>query len=257
MIYRDYAAIYDLAGQGRFSAWMAAWTLEWLHARGERPRAVLDLACGSGVAALAFAAAGCRVVGVDRSAAMLAQARARLPEGADVLLAQGDIRALDGALAPLAAQGVRPGIFDLAVCFADSLNYQTGDGDLERTLAGARAALGPGGYLVCDLNSPAELATWDERDLVSYDGPECLVYNRLSYDPDTRLGTGRIVWFARDGGRWWRGEETHTERAWDQAEITATAKAAGLTALGCHSPDGGPVSEETRRVIYVMRNSNP
>ncbi|HEU4329252.1 MAG TPA: class I SAM-dependent methyltransferase [Roseiflexaceae bacterium] len=255
MIYRDYATIYDLADQGRFGAWMATWTLERLRACGERPQTVLDLACGSGTAIQVFASAGCRVVGVDRSAAMLAQARARQPAQADVLLAEGDIRALDEALAPLVAQGVGPGAFDLAVCFADSLNYQTGDGDLERVLAGARTALRPGGYLVCDLNSPAEFATWDERDLVSYDGADCLVYNRLSYDPDTRLGTGRIVWFARDGGRWWRGEETHTERAWDHAELAAAATAVGLTLIERHSPDGTPVSEETRRVIYVMRHA--
>ncbi|GAB4199506.1 MAG: class I SAM-dependent methyltransferase [Roseiflexaceae bacterium] len=248
MIYHDYAAIYDQAGQDRFGTWMAAWTLDWLRTRGEQPAAVLDLACGSGAATLAFAAAGCRVVGVDRSAAMLAAARARLPANADVLLAEGDIR-------NLAAQGFQPGAFDLAVCFADSLNYQTGDGDLERVLVGVRAVLRPGGYLVCDLNTPAEFATWDECDLVSYDGPDCLVYNRLSYDPDTRLGTGRIVWFVRAGDHWQRGEETHTERAWEHAELVAAATVAGLALVERHSPNGEPVSEATRRLIYVMRNA--
>lgn len=42
---------------------------------------VLDLGCGSGRDLAAFAAAGCRVTGLDPSAAMLDLCRARLPEG--------------------------------------------------------------------------------------------------------------------------------------------------------------------------------
>ena len=42
---------------------------------------VLDLGCGSGRDLEAFAAAGCRVTGIDPSAAMLDLCRRRLPEG--------------------------------------------------------------------------------------------------------------------------------------------------------------------------------
>ena len=75
-MYDSYAAIYDLAGQGRFGEQMARWVLRWLSERDKRPGRVLDLACGTGAAALVFAQAGCEIVGVDSSAAMLDTASA-------------------------------------------------------------------------------------------------------------------------------------------------------------------------------------
>src|SRR5262249_14541465 len=111
-----------------------------------------------------------------------------------------------------------PSSFDLVTCFADSLNYQIADGDLDRVFAGAAAALGAGGHLVCDLNSEAEYTTWDDRDVVTHDGRDYLVYNKLSYDPETHLAAGRIVWFVRETELWWRGDETHTQRAWSETE---------------------------------------
>lgn len=53
---------------------------------------VLDVGCGTGAFLAAFAAAGCRVAGLDASAPMLAEARRRL--GSAALLAQGDATAL-------------------------------------------------------------------------------------------------------------------------------------------------------------------
>jgi SAM-dependent methyltransferase len=94
-IYDSYAPIYDLIGQGRFGARMARWTLEWLATHDIRPWRVLDLACGTGAAALVFAEAGYQVVGIDRSAAMLAIARGKARDsGYDVTFLDGDIRGL-------------------------------------------------------------------------------------------------------------------------------------------------------------------
>src|SRR6266487_889433 len=94
-IYEAYASIYDAIGQGRFSARMAAWALEWVAERGQSPAYILDLACGTGEAALVFAAAGCEVTGVDQSAAMLDIARGKARDaGYDVRYLKGDIREL-------------------------------------------------------------------------------------------------------------------------------------------------------------------
>ena len=53
---------------------------------------VLDMGCGTGRQALYLSKAGIRVVGVDRSPAMLAQARKKTPDS--VGLVQGDLREL-------------------------------------------------------------------------------------------------------------------------------------------------------------------
>ncbi len=95
-IYDTYAPVYDAIGQGHFGTHMASWALGWLGARGLRATRVLDLACGTGAAALAFAESGCQVVGVDRSPAMLSIARGRARDaGHQVAFVEGDIRELN------------------------------------------------------------------------------------------------------------------------------------------------------------------
>ncbi|HJZ45735.1 MAG TPA: class I SAM-dependent methyltransferase [Roseiflexaceae bacterium] len=263
-IYEAYAPIYDAIGQGQFSARMAAWTLGWLAERGAQPTRVLDLACGTGEAALIFAAAGCDVAGVDLSSAMLEIARGKARDaGFAISFVQADMRELKIENEKLRIDRPRDRTFsqfsilnsqfDLVSSFYDSLNYLIDHSDLERVFAGAAAALATGGYLVFDLNAAAEYATWDERDRVTYDGRDCLVYNKLSYDPSEHMATGRIVWFVREIERWWRGEETHVERAWEDAEVLAALDCAGLALVGRYDVAGGAAAKDAARVIYVAQ----
>jgi len=267
-IYEAYAPIYDAIGQGRFSARMAQWALRWLPEQGAWPNRVLDLACGTGEAALVFAAAGCEVAGVDLSAAMLEIARGKARDaGYAVAFVQSDIRELPTederpttkdqqlTINTLSSCVFRPSSFVLVTCFYDSLNYLIDDGDLDRVFEGAAVALAPGGYLVFDLNTAAEYATWDERDSVTYDGSDCLVYNKLSYDSATRLAAGRIVWFVRELERWWRGEETHAERAWKDAEVLGALDGAGLALVGRYDVTGDVAANDAARVVYVARRA--
>src|SRR5262249_41533545 len=134
-IYDTYAAVYDAIGQGRFSKQLAEWALQWLAARGLRPTHVLDLACGTGDAALVYAAAGCLVVGVDRSRPMLEIARGKARDaGYAITFVEGDIGNLsvvderqktkDQKSFPsddcqLSSFVLRPSFFDLVTCFYD------------------------------------------------------------------------------------------------------------------------------------------
>ena len=264
-IYNGYAPIYDAIGQGRFGEHMAHWALGWLSARGLRPARVLDLACGTGGAALAFAAVGCQVAGVDRSPSMLSIAYGRVRDaGYDIAFAEGDIRELrieneewrkDWATSH-SAFCILHSAFDLVTCFYDSLNYLLDDGDLDCVFAGAAAALRPGGHIVFDMNTNAEYATWDERDVVTYDGRDCLVYNKLSYDPDARLAEGRIVWFVRETELWWRGEETHIQRAWSDGEVYDALARAGLALAGRYDVEGNETHENAGRLLYVAKKSS-
>jgi SAM-dependent methyltransferase len=269
-IYQAYAPIYDAIGQGQFSARMAAWALAKLAECGiDQPARVLDLACGTGEAALVFAAAGCEVTGVDRSAAMLEIARGKARDaGYHVELIHGDIRELlsederpktnDQRLQSdtLSSFVFRPSSFGLVTCFYDSLNYLIDDGDLDRVCAGVARVLRPTGTMIFDLNTAAEYATWDERDRVTHDGRDCLVFNQLSYDPDACLATGRIVWFVRECDRWWRGEETHVERAWHDDQVWAALAGAGLMLVGRYDLTGGVAAQHPPRVVYVARRAN-
>jgi SAM-dependent methyltransferase len=245
MIYADYAPIYEAMGQGAFAETLLRRALADLPTP---PRRALDLACGTGAATLALAAAGVDVVGVDRSPQMLAIAQAKARDRQlPARFVEADLRALPGVAALNEASA-----FDLITCFYDSLNYLIDAGDLELVFAAAARVLVPEGRLLFDLNTAHEFATWRESDQVVHDADGLLVYNRLAYAPHTRLATGRIVWFVRDGTRWWRGEETHIERAWDEAELLAALHATGLRLLARHTPEWMPAPSDAPRVVYEV-----
>jgi hypothetical protein len=75
----------------------------------------------------------------------------------------------------------------------------------------------------------------------------------LSYDPATRLATGRIVWFVREIEVWWRGKETHTERAWMYAEVRAALAQAGLALVERLDVEGREATDDAARLIYIAQ----
>lgn len=145
-----------------FAPWFDAWQrafgpaydaliLERVTAMLPRPPArVADLGGGTGDLVVALAARGYDVVGVDRSAPMLAIARAKAAAaGVRASFVEQDLRTLSLAV-PL----------DAAVCVYTVLNQLTGDDDLDRAFAAVRDALVPGGSFVFELNLPATYARW-------------------------------------------------------------------------------------------------
>jgi SAM-dependent methyltransferase len=244
-IYESYAPIYDAIGQGSFAEDLTRHIL----ASAPAPRRALDLACGTGAAALVLAESGARVIGVDRSQDMLRIARARSRDrGMSVRWVAADIRRL--SLSPAARGALRPASFDLVTCLYDSLNYLGAHEDLAAVCAGAARLLRPGGRFVFDLNTVYEFDSWDDTDQVVFDSPDLLVYNRLSYDAERRIARGRIVWFVREIECWYRGEEIHEERSWDDAEVRAALGNAGLSLVARHTPQWAPAPADAPRVVY-------
>ncbi|WP_322489792.1 class I SAM-dependent methyltransferase [Chloroflexus sp.] len=243
MIYHDYAPIYHAAGQAAFGTALAQIILAQLPAP---PQRVLDLACGTGAAALVLAAAGATVVGVDGSPAMLAIARAQARQrGLVIEWIEADIRALpDDARLP-------PASFDLCTCLFDSLNHLTDDDDLVKVCRAVGRLLRPGGQFIFDLNTLAGFRTWYEYDQVLFDGPDLLVVNRLHFDHEQQRAYGRFVWFQRRGERWWRSEETHCERPWHDDEIAAALASGGLRLAARLTSAWTPAADDASRVVYV------
>ncbi len=146
---------------------------------------VLELGCGTGRITAPLGRTGLPVVGIDRSAAMLAYARRRLRRAGRQVrarLVRGDIRAL-----PFSA-----GAFALVVAPYGILQSLLSDVDLDAALAAAARMLPPGGRLGIDL--VPDVPRWKEyRRRVSLSGqrgrrgPPIMLVESVRQDPDRQL----------------------------------------------------------------------
>ncbi|MCA1665914.1 MAG: class I SAM-dependent methyltransferase [Thermomicrobia bacterium] len=247
--YAAYAAVYDVQGQSRWSERMVAFLGDLLPRYDAVPRRVLDLACGTGTAALRFAAQGYAVTAIDGSAPMLEVARQKAAqEGATISFSQQDMRAF-----------TTPEPVDLLTCFYDSLNYLTDPADLARTFSCMRAALAPDGLAVFDMNTRAGLAAdWNGACWVQEIG-ETYFIQQAEWDAVTAIATMTLTCFVRLGHEYRRFEEVHTERGYTLDEITAALTSAGLTVLDAFAcltrlgPTFEPPGETTGRIVLVAR----
>jgi SAM-dependent methyltransferase len=152
--------------------------------------AVLELGCGTGRIALPLGRAGVPLVGIDRSAPMLARARRRIRRSklqSRVRLVRGDIRhlpfsAFAPARDPQAGATARPrrrvpddhaaragGPFAIVIAPYGILQSLLRERDLKATLDAVHATLQPGGTFAMEL--VADLPSWQEyRKRVSLKG---------------------------------------------------------------------------------------
>ena len=149
----DYAPFYD---------WENARTLGrrdlpfWRTVAQQMGGPVLELGCGTGRLSIPLARAGVPVVGIDRSAPMLARARRRARRAglaARLSLIRGDIRFLPFA------EGAAPS-FAMVLAPYGMLQSLLRERDLTATLAAVHRVLEPGGTLGIEL--VADLPSWDE-----------------------------------------------------------------------------------------------
>jgi SAM-dependent methyltransferase len=147
----DYAPFYD---------WENARTVArrdvrfWIDLARQQSGAVLELGCGTGRLAIPLMKSGARVVGIDRSAAMLGRARVKARRaglGEGVRFVRADIRRL-----PFRA---RPG-FGLVMAPYGMLQSLTSERDLALTLASVARVIRRDGVFGIDL--VPDLPRWSE-----------------------------------------------------------------------------------------------
>jgi SAM-dependent methyltransferase len=200
-------------------------------------RRVLDLGCGAGRYSVALQARGARVVGLDRSAPLLAAAAA----AGVVLRVQADMRWL-----PFTAAA-----FDAVVSMFTSFGYFATAGEDQRVLAEVARVLRPGGDFVLDTFNTALV----RRSLVAVSEREAGGWTIVEH---RRIESGCIVkhiTLVRGGER---REAEERVRLWDDAALDAALAGAGLAVVTVAGDyDGGAFDSETspRRIVRARRGA--
>lgn len=244
--YETFAPFYDaFTSDYPYDEWLG--DLEaWARGAGLGGRRLLDVACGTGNSFLPMLARGYEVVGCDLSPAMLARARAKAGDRAQVAVA--DMRALPWR-----------GRFDLATCIDDSLNYLLAPGDLVAALRSIGHALTPGGLAVFDTNSLGAYRTGFAGELsLEVEGTRFRWRGEASEDHEPGGMAAATIELLVPGaqplaiGR-------HVQRHHPVATVRAACADAGLELLGVRGarPDGGldPEPDELRhqKIAFLAR----
>ncbi|MGH7385594.1 MAG: class I SAM-dependent methyltransferase [Candidatus Rokuibacteriota bacterium] len=199
---------------------------------------ILDVPCGYGRHAALLARRGFRVVGVDLSRAMLAEARRRFAEGPHLRFRRGDMRRI-----------AFRGEFDAVVNLYTSFGYFT-PAQNEAALRRMARALRPGGRLLVDHRDPGYDAGLPRR-LWYRTGRKRFVLEDRHFDPRTKVtdSTQLIVTV----GRRWVVQKTLRFQEFSLLEWRRMLRRVGLRFLRAYSGyDGRPHrAGSTGRLIVV------
>lgn len=241
-----YSRYYDLLYQDKDYGAEAAYVDALLQRHGITGRELLEFGCGTGRHGRLLAEHGYRVTGIERSAAMVAQAAAV----SGFSCREGDIRTLQLGRA-----------FDAVLSLFHVVSYQVGNADVQAVFARAAEHLGTGGLFVFDVwYSPAVLA---QRPVVRVKrmagaGVEITRLAEPVLHPNENRVDVNYTLFARDTatGAIATFTESHPMRHFSLPELDLLAAAAGFERLGAEAfLTGAPPGEDTWGLCLVLRKN--
>jgi SAM-dependent methyltransferase len=206
---------------------------------------LLDLGCGTGTFCLAMEQRGFDVIGIDRSAPMLQQAREKA-QAADssALFLQQDISRFE-----------LYGTVDLAVCLLDTLNHLTRPPAVERVFQLLANYLNPGSLFIADVGTRHHFARTLGNRMFYQDHDDLTLIWHNQYRESTGISRSSLTWFKRTpDGDYTRFDEEVSERYYDHAFLLKAARLAGLEFVG----RTGELSEQqpkasSERHFYIFR----
>lgn len=215
-----------------------------------RVERVLDLGCGTGGHALPLARRGYQVVGVDRSGAMVAQARSKAAEMKQAGMAGSaafhvsDVQTLD-----LGGEQT----FDAVVAMFAVFSYLRSNEEVSASFQTARRFLKPGGLFVFDAwFGPAVLAErpTDRCRIIDRDGERILRFAQATMDVLSHaVQIDYSLLRLKDGHILDQVEETHWQRFFFPQEIRHYVNESGFSLLRL-CPFMEPEREPTERDWY-------
>jgi SAM-dependent methyltransferase len=219
--YEAIAPVYDeFTAHHDYDLWLGQ-LMPKLEEHGVPGRRLLDVACGTGKSFIPLLEKGWKVTACDISPAMVAIAREKVGDRAELSVA--DMREL-----PVFGE------FDAVLCLDDAVNYLLGNEELEGALTGMRRNLGPGGLLMFDVNTLQAYRTFfAEEVVVEREGRRMIWKGRSSADaePGTIAEASFEVEALDPAAGPPIAPELHRERHFPEAEVLGALERAGLECL--------------------------
>ncbi|MGI6020169.1 MAG: class I SAM-dependent DNA methyltransferase [Lachnospiraceae bacterium] len=213
---------------------------------------VCELGCGTGTLTRMLADRGFDMIGIDSSEEMLQVAFDR----------EMDFKNTDNEDAPARKpilylnQDIRDfelyGTVRAFVSVCNTMNYLTGDGELERVLKLVNNYLDPSGIFIFDFNTVHLY-----RDVI---GDSTIAENREDasfiwenvYDEACRINEYDVTFFEKkESGLFERFEEVHIQRAFELEEVKESIKKAGMRFLGAFDAESMEEPSEDSETILV------
>ena len=211
----DLTRVHD-TGYGDFARHATAGLLTLFQSKGILSGTVVDLGCGSGIAAEKFAQAGFEVYGVDYSEAMLSLCRARVPSATFV---QGSL--WNTPLPPCIA------VTSMGECLNYLFDADYSEEKLRRLFENIFSALLPGGVFACDFiqssSLPANGVHTHFRTTENW-----AVISELKRHENTPCLTRHITLFYREGETFRRSVESHQIRLLSATHLASLLRDTGF-----------------------------
>lgn len=243
MSYGIFAEFYDEltlnVGYDRRAAYLAVLLAKFGHHAG----LTLDLACGTGSLTLELAKMGIDIYGADASEEMLSVAQEKAMESnIDTLFLCQKMQELD-----------LYGTIDTCICSLDSINHLTDINDVEKTFERVSLFMNQGGLFVFDVNTVykhKEILA-DNTFVYDTDNVYCVWQNSLK---ENNVVDMDLTFFVPDGESYFRYDESFSERAYTQEELTELLNKAGFELQAVYGDMGfNEPRENEQRVIYVAK----
>ncbi|MEZ5357321.1 MAG: class I SAM-dependent methyltransferase [Candidatus Zixiibacteriota bacterium] len=217
-IYQKFAGVYDQMGEDNFSVRMFDYSKRILAKLRYRPKTMLDLACGTGTAAVLWAQDNIKTFAIDGSADMLEMARQKAKEcGVTIDFSQQKMTEFS-----------LPNRVDLVTSFFDSLNYLQTPKDLGQCFERVREALYPGAYFIFDVNTPEAMRVLWGGEIYADETEDLAWIWKNNYYPKAKLAEVHATFFVKRKGAWERFDEVHAERGYTATEVKSALQKSGF-----------------------------
>ncbi len=203
----------------------------------------LDLACGTAKLTVELKKLGVDVYGADASEEMLSFAYENAAEnGFNILFLRQKMQELD-----------LYGSIDTCVCTLDSINHMTDKSDVEKAFKKVALFMNKGGCFLFDVNTVYKHKNILADNTFVYDLDEvyCVWENSLKENNVVDID---INLFVPEGELYERCEESFSERAYSDLELTSMLENAGFKVLKRYGDmsESAPAEDE-QRVIYIAQ----